>query len=256
MRTARLGGLVLACTGVAFLCGCSNQELQIMNRTQQTRIADLESELQTKILLLEQRDRQLAAAAEEENIEVEQLKGQVAALKEDLESKKTMISSMQERLLSTGGQLPVELTSKLEELAGKYHMISYDADHGVLKFESDLTFQKGSDQVTSSAIGGVKSLCTILNSAEAEKFDVIIAGHTDDIPVLRPETRAKHPTNWHLSAHRAISVLNIMAANNVAPKRLSVRGFGEFRPVEENKPNKGGSAKNRRVEIYIVPQGM
>ena len=256
MRMARLAGLVLACTGVALLGGCNNQELQIMNRAQQTLIANLESELQATSLELEQRDRQLAAAAEEENIEIEQLRGQVAALEEDLEGKKTMISSMQDRLLSTGGQLPVELTSKLEELADKYEMISYDADRGVLKFESDLTFEKGSDQVTSSAIGGVKSLCTILNQTEAEKFDAVIAGHTDDIPVLKPETKAKHPTNWHLSAHRAISVLNIMAANNVAPKRLSVRGFGEFSPIEENKANKGGSAKNRRVEIYIVPQGM
>ena len=256
MRTARLGGLVLACAGVAFFSGCSDQDLRIMNRKQQTLIAQLESELQTKKLRLEQRERQLAAATEEENIEVDQLKGQIAALQEDLESKKAMISSMQERLLSTGGQLPVQLTSKLARLARKYRMISYDADRGVLKFESDLTFRKGSDQVTRSALGGVKSLCTILNSAEAETFDAVIAGHTDDIPILRPETKAKHPTNWHLSAHRAISVLNIMVANNVAPKRVSVRGFGEFRPIEENRPKKGGSAKNRRVEIYIVPQGM
>ena len=256
MRMAKLGGLVLACTVVALLGGCNNQELQIMNRTQQTRIAYLESELQAKSLLLEQRDRQLAAASEEDNIEIDQLRGQVAALEEDLETKKTMISSMQDRLLSTGGQLPVELTSKLEELADKYEMITYDADRGVLKFESDLTFEKGSDQVTTSAVVGVKSLCTILNSDGTENFDAVIAGHTDDIPVLKPETRAKHPTNWHLSAHRAISVLNIMVANNVAPKRVSVRGFGEFRPVEDNKPNKKGSAKNRRVEIYVVAKGM
>ena len=107
MRMARLGGLVLACTGVALLGGCNNHGLQIANRKQQTLIDRLDSELQAKSLRLEQRDRQLAAAAEEENIEIEQLKGQVAALEEDLESKKTMISSMQERLLSTGGQLPV-----------------------------------------------------------------------------------------------------------------------------------------------------
>jgi flagellar motor protein MotB len=37
---------------------------------------------------------------------------------------------------------------------------------------------------------------------------------------------------------------------------LSVRGFGEFRPVEPNKPNHQGNAKNRRVEIFIVAKGM
>ncbi|MHC4706350.1 MAG: OmpA/MotB family protein, partial [Planctomycetota bacterium] len=66
---------------------------------------------------------------------------------------------------------------------------------------------------------------------------------------------AKHPTNWHLSAHRAISVLKIMGANNVNSMRLSARGFGEFRPVVPNEPNKKGHAQNRRVEIYIVAKG-
>jgi chemotaxis protein MotB len=84
---------------------------------------------------------------------------------------------------------------------------------------------------------------------------VIIAGHTDDIPIQKPDTRAKHPTNWHLSSHRAISVLNVMASNGIEPKRMSVRGFSEYRPVAENKPNKGGNPQNRRVEIYIVAQG-
>jgi len=125
-----------------------------------------------------------------------------------------------------------------------------------VKFKSDLLFEKGSDKVASDAVDAVKSLCGILNTEGAQKFDVIIAGHTDDIPVLKPETRAKHPTNWHLSAHRAISVLGVMTNNGVAPKRMSIRGFGEYRPVEENQPNKKGNPKNRRVEIYIVPEGM
>jgi chemotaxis protein MotB len=84
---------------------------------------------------------------------------------------------------------------------------------------------------------------------------VIIAGHTDDIPIQKPETRAKHPTNWHLSSDRAIAVLQVMENDKIDSKRMSVRGFGEYRPVAENKPNKGGNPQNRRVEIYIVPEG-
>jgi chemotaxis protein MotB len=135
-------------------------------------------------------------------------------------------------------------------------MIEYDASKGIVKFKSDLLFEKGSDQVTASAAETVKSLCQILNSPEAQGFDVIIAGHTDDIPILKAETRTKHPTNWHLSVHRAIAVLDVMATNGIAPKRISVRGFGEYRPVEDNKPNKGGNPKNRRVEVFIVPSGI
>jgi chemotaxis protein MotB len=94
-----------------------------------------------------------------------------------------------------------------------------------------------------------------MNSKEAKAFDVVIAGHTDDVPIKKPATREKHPTNWHLSVHRSIAVLNIMTANNMDPTRVSVRGFGEYRPVAPNKPDKKGNAENRRVELYIVPSG-
>jgi len=47
-----------------------------------------------------------------------------------------------------------------------------------------------------------------------------------------------------------------MAENKIDPKRMSARGFGEYRPIADNKPNKKGNPLNRRVEIYIVPEGM
>ncbi len=257
MRTARLCGLVLVCVYMVGLSGCGAQlqDLRIKNDAQQLRINELEGKLAATTLELEQLKRRLATYGEEGNVELETLQSRIAALEEDVAQKKRLIASMQEKLLS-GEKLPVELTNLLSDLADKYKMISYDANRGVLKFESDLTFEPGSDQVKTSAANGVKSLCTILNSPEAAKFDVIIAGHTDDIPIGKPSTRAKHPTNWHLSAHRSISVLNIMTANSINTGRLSVRGFGEFRPVEPNAPGKKGNARNRRVEIFIVPQGM
>jgi chemotaxis protein MotB len=258
MRTARLFGLIGVCMCVVTLSGCGAQlaDLQIQNDLQQKRIGDLTSELDSTKLELAQLKRQLTAADGMKSAKVSELEAQIIALKEDIELKKRLITSMQEQLLTTGAQLPVELTTKLEELADKYDMISYDSERGVLKFESDLTFELGSDQVKGSAVNAVQSLCAVLNSEEAEGFDVIVAGHTDDAPVARPETRAKHPTNWHLSVHRGISVTDLMIANSVAPKRLSVRGFGEYRPVEPNKPDRKGNAKNRRVEIFIVARGM
>jgi len=51
-------------------------------------------------------------------------------------------------------------------------------------------------------------------------------------------------------------VLNVMTGSNIASERLSVRGFGEYRPVAANKPKRGGNPQNRRVEIYIVAKGV
>jgi chemotaxis protein MotB len=258
MQTVKLPAILSLCVCVLLLNGCNSelQDLRIQNNTQQKLIDQLQAELAANKLQLEQMKKQLAAAQQKDSIEVESLQQQIAALEEDLAKKKDLIASMQQRLLMGGAALPVELSTLLEDFAKKHDMVDYDSSRGIVKFKSDLLFEKGSDKVAASAIEAVKSLTTILNSEQGKKFDVIIAGHTDDIPIQKPETRAKHPTNWHLSSHRAIAVLNVMESNNIKPERMSVRGFSEYRPVAENKPNKGGNPQNRRVEIYIVAEGV
>jgi chemotaxis protein MotB len=239
--------------------GCvSEQEykdLQVKNSRQEKLIKELRSEVETAKLELEQLRRQLGEARSRGGIEAGTLQEQINALEKAVRDKEALIARMREQLLG-GVQLPVELSTMLEDFAKESpDMIAYDAERGIVKFRSDLLFEKGSDVVAAEAVKAVKSLCAIMNSEQGKEFDIIIAGHTDDIPIRRPATRVKHPTNWHLSAHRAISVLNVMTGSEIEPKRVSVRGFGEYRPVAANKPNKGGNPQNRRVEIYIVPQG-
>jgi chemotaxis protein MotB len=144
----------------------------------------------------------------------------------------------------------------LEDWAKGSDLVSFDAARGIVKFKSDLLFEKGSDEVAPTAMEAVKALCGILNTDQAKEFDIIIAGHTDDLPILKPETKAKHPSNWYLSAHRAISILDVMTGNGIASERASIRGFGEHRPIVPNEPDKKGNPQNRRVEIYIIPKGM
>jgi chemotaxis protein MotB len=257
MRALKLSVVSIVCAYLLLITGCESpqqKDLRIQNDTQRKRIAELESELQATNLQLEQAKRQLADAQAKGGIEVDTLQQKIAALEEDLAKKKGLIATMQQRL---GVALPVELSTKLEDFAkANEQMVSFDANTGIVKFKSDLLFEKGSDKVATTAAEAVKSLCGILNSEEGKKFDIIIAGHTDDIPILKPDTRAQHPTNWHLSADRAISVLDVMGTNNIDPKRMSVRGFSEYRPVAPNAPGKKGSPQNRRVEIYIVPEGV
>jgi len=249
------------------ISGCVAEEdynnLKVQNNTQRKRIAELESELKATQLKLDKAQRQLDAINSRGGVEAEALKQKIAALEEDLAAKKDLIDAMQHRLLYGGMQLPVELSTMLEDFARDKDLVTFDSERGIVKFKSDLLFEPGSDVVSSSSAGNnlsareaIGELCKILNTKEASEFDIIIAGHTDDMPIGKPATRQKHPTNWHLSAHRAISVLNIMTNNNLSPQRVSIRGFGEYRPVAPNKPNKKGNPQNRRVEIYIVPKGM
>ena len=258
MRTVRISVLFLTCTCLILLTGCNSEvdNLKIQNSTQQKRIAGLESELQTAKLKLEQLQRQLETAEGRGGVEVSALQQKVAALEEDIAKKKELIATMQKQLLYGGASLPVELTTMLEDFAKGKEMIEYDSSRGIVKFKSDLLFEPGSDVLASSAGEVIKGLCQILNSELGKDYDVIIAGHTDDVRIGKPDTRAKHPTNWHLSAHRAIAVLNMMSGEGISSDRMSIRGFGEFRPIAPNAPNQKGNPQNRRVEIYIVPKGI
>ncbi len=260
MQILKCSAIVILVLMFMGLCGCVGQQqykdLKVQNEAQRQQIAQLQSELQAAKLQLDQLKRKLGTLEDQGGVEADALRQKIAALEEDLNKKKALIESMQQQLLYGGVQLPVELSSLLEDFANKSDMVTFDAARGIVKFKSDLLFEPGSDIVAPPAADAVSELCEILNTEQAKQFDVIIAGHTDDIPIGRPETRAKHPTNWHLSAHRAISVLYVMRDNGIVPERMSVRGFGEFRPVAPNQANRKGNPKNRRVEIYIVPKGM
>jgi chemotaxis protein MotB len=259
MRTAHFTIISLLAAVAVFLSGCvasrDYEDLKVRNRTQQQRINDLEGQLASARLSVDQSKRQIDTVQERSGAEVDSLKAELAAIEEAIDQKNQLIAALQGQLLRGGASLPVELNTMLQDFAESTEMVSYDPSNGIVKFKSDLLFQKGSDQVSADAVAPIKSLCAILNSKQGSNFDAIIAGHTDDAPIESAGTRAKHPTNWHLSAHRAISVLNIMIANKVAPTRVSLRAFGEYRPIAPNMPNKKGNPKNRRVDIYIVPAG-
>ncbi|MBN2020013.1 MAG: OmpA family protein [Sedimentisphaerales bacterium] len=257
MRLATITVTSIVCGLFLITAGCDSaqiRDLKLQNQTQQRRIAQLESEVQAANLQLDQLKRQLEAMGGRSGIEMSALQQKIAALEEELSKKKALIEAMQKQLLGAT-QLPAELTSMLEEWAKGSDLVSFDAARGIVKFKSDLLFEKGSDEVAPGAAEAVKALCKILNTDQAKEFDIIIAGHTDDLPILKPETKAKHPTNWYLSAHRAISVSDVMTANGIVPERVSVRGFGEFRPIVPNELGRKGNPQNRRVEIYIVPKG-
>ncbi len=241
---------------IIFITGCISQEqynvAMSQNRTQAQRIISIESQLNNATLKANELERRLEILKGTSTASDGANAAEIAALRKDIADKKALVERIRAQLLRGGVQLPAELSIALQELAGSSEMIAFDEETGILKFKSDFLFRSGSADVNAKAEASIKTLSAILNSETGSKFDVIIAGHTDNDPIKH--SRAQHPTNWHLSSHRAIGVLNKLTSNHVASKRLSVRGFGEFRPIGTNK-TKEGKVANRRVEIYIIPQG-
>ncbi|HWL92899.1 MAG TPA: OmpA family protein [Phycisphaerae bacterium] len=149
-------------------------------------------------------------------------------------------------------KLPPELDRALQEFAAKYpDAVEYDAKRGAVRWKSDLTFDKGSDNVRQNVMDSLRAFAQIVNSAAAQPFEVVVVGHTDNLRIVNPATAQNHPTNWHLSVHRSIAVMNVLAQTGVSSSRLGVMGYGEYRPRVDN-PSRGGTEANRRVEIFLV----
>jgi len=216
------------------------QDARSQSEMARSRMGTLENEAQTKNQLIAnltgERDRHLEAFRRAQ-----------AAL-EELASRKP-----HDPVVLTQA-LPPELDSALRDFATRHpDSVEFDSGRGIVKWKSDLLFALGSDVVMDSAKAPLEEFARIMNSEAALAFDITVVGHTDDTPIGKPATRQKHPTNWHLSAHRAIAVMEILRGYSVTDNRLGVMGYGEFRPLAPN-TDAASKSKNRRVEVYVVPK--
>ena len=86
-------------------------------------------------------------------------------------------------------------------------------------------------------------------AAELKKVpnDIIIEGHTDNVPVKG----GRYSSNWELSMARAYSVLLFFSEQGIPEKHLAGIGYGEHHPVSDNTTPEG-RARNRRIEISLM----
>jgi len=140
-----------------------------------------------------------------------------------------------------------------ETLAGVLKNMSLDDQVGleridgevVIRFPNELAFPSGSSGMTEEFAAILNRLAPVINQTEGE---VLVAGHTDNIPV---SSSSPYISNWDLSAARATSVLHFLIdQNGTDPRRMVIQGYGDSRPIANNDTPEGRS-ENRRVEITI-----
>jgi len=112
----------------------------------------------------------------------------------------------------------------------------------------DILFDSGKADVKTKAYPVLDYLITIVNDKVPSK-NIGVTGHTDNVPIKFSGWKS----NWELSTARATNVLYYLEKNGVSPKRLSSTGYAEHRPIASNDTS-AGQAKNRRVEIVILPE--
>ena len=128
----------------------------------------------------------------------------------------------------------------------------FDPATGLHKFHSDILFDLGSDAIRSEAGPILKEFASNTISGAASGMRILVVGHTDDQNIARPETAAKHPTNWHLSTDRADAVILQLQKQGVDAERIAAMGYSEFHPLESSATDTARQ-RNRRVELFVIP---
>jgi len=208
---------------------------------------------------------------EEQADELALLNQQIAALNEQLRRLSTTLEEYEARdeeqkaeIANLGRRLNQALASEVARLAvyrSDFFAALLEALEGRsdvrvvgdrFVFETDVLFASGSAELNPAGMDQLSKIAEAINEISGDIPDDIdwlirVDGHTDRRPIIT----AEYPSNWHLSADRAISVVNFFVYEGVPANRLTAAGFGEHQPISTGR-NEAALAQNRRIELKLT----
>lgn len=194
---------------------------------QEKKIAQLEKRLT-------EQEHQLAVARSTTDLLNEDLQ----LLSQEKESEVKEMSSTYQALL---GKMKSEIDNgqiTISELKGKLTVNMVDA----------ILFDSGKAEVKPDGLLVLQRVIDILKEVSGKT--IRIEGHTDNVQIIGGLAQ-KYPTNWELSAARAVNVARFLQQRGIDPLNLNAVAYGEYRPVADN-TSEAGRARNRRIEIILV----
>jgi chemotaxis protein MotB len=198
------------------------------------------------------------------NQQIAALRRQLTAIEAALEASESKGKESQARIADLGQRLNLALAQRVQELSrfrseffgrlrailGNRPDIRVVGDRFV--FQSEVFFDAGAAVVRPEGRSELDKLASALTELEKQipgdlAWVLRVDGHTD----VRPIASAAYPSNWELSAARAISVVQYLIGKGISPQRLVAAGFGEFQPLEAGQ-TEDAFRRNRRIELKLT----
>ena len=125
-------------------------------------------------------------------------------------------------------------------------MIKSDNRGVIIQLRENIIFESGKAEIIDKSKPVLNSINTLIATFPN---DIVIEGHTDNIPISNYE----YKNNWQLSSARALNVLEyfVTSKGQNHPKRFKSVAYGEYQPIAANNSDVN-RALNRRVNILIV----
>lgn len=189
-------------------------------------------------------------------MQVKNLAEENEGLKKDKESLQGTVTELEEQ--AKKAEELEKATATYEELQKKLEKEIQDGKVQLKEMKNRLTmtmvdkilFPSGSANISRDGKLVLDKVVEILKNVKDKRIQV--EGHTDNVRIYSA-IKAKYPTNWELSTARATQVVRyLQEAGGLDPKVLSATGYSEYQPVASNDADEG-KAKNRRIEIVLLP---
>jgi chemotaxis protein MotB len=254
MRSLRLLAAIVA-TFVVVSCGIPEEEYnaklaqieKLKGELSSTTAAALQ--LEEDLALLRNENQMLGARLAELGENVEKLLGEKSNLATDLAATKE-----REVMLRREQEAQKKRMAKYRKVIAKFQSLVSSGKlkirvvrgRMVVEMASSILFPSGEAKLLEEGEIALAELAGILRTIKDRDFQV--AGHTDNVPI---RTR-KFPSNWELSAARAVSVVKFLQESGVVPTHMSASGYAEYQPAADNNTAEG-KAENRRIEIVLMP---
>ncbi len=266
MHVARfLGGRLIAAVAVALLttalgAGCVTRGTHRQVVDQRDQLSGQNRKLSQDLQRARASNQSLSGERVKLFEELEDLRGR----REELEHSIKKLDRERDDLAASLASAEIE-REKLTDLEATYRSLVSDLESELaagqiqieqltqglrLNLAEEILFPSGSARLSESGVSVIRRVGDQLKDRN-QGYRVDVRGHTDNVPIKGDLSR-RYPSNWELAAARASSVVRVLEARGVGPKRLSAVSLGEFHPVGSNK-NPEGRAKNRRIEIRLIP---
>lgn len=161
------------------------------------------------------------------------------------------VEGREETVAADAEQLPPQLQQISEQMASTFadlmrqQLVTLRGNEQWLEvaLSSSMLFNSGEAALSGKAEPILRKVAVILRD---QPNAIRVEGFTDNVPIAT----SRYPSNWELSAARAVSVVQFLSGEGVQPVRLMAIGYGEFHPVADNL-SESGRARNRRVVLMI-----
>ena len=211
----------------------------------ETLLKETRSELsQTQEILQNASEAARKIAAERNTLQ--QDKSALEREKENLRAKLTEIESELQRIREQSQRSIVAIQERFKDTVG-----AVLDDAGLLKLDvkGKILFETGSAILSTEGKELLDAITEeVLLNADYSDYAIRIEGHTDNTPIGGSALR-----NWNLSTERAIAAVKYLQEHaNVSAERLAATGYAFYQPIDTDETPEA-KAKNRRIEIILVP---